>query len=53
MDYILEGKPQSLIVYVGTNNFTNDVNLLNNTKKIVNKTKIRKLLYLVFLIDWS
>ena len=51
MDYILEGKPQSLIVHVGTNNLTNDVNLLNNIKKIVNKIKIRKLLYLVFLRD--
>ena len=30
---------KSLIVHVGTNDLTNDVNLLNNVKKIVNKTK--------------
>ena len=39
MDDILEDKPQSLIVHAGTNDLTNDVNLLNNVKKIVNKTK--------------
>ena len=39
MDDILEDKPQSLIVHVGTNDLTNDVNLLNKVKKIVNKTK--------------
>ena len=39
MDDILEDKPQSLIVHLGTNALTNDVNLLNNVKKIVNKTK--------------
>ena len=39
IDDILEDKPQSLIVHVGTNALTNDVNLLNNVKKIVNKTK--------------
>ena len=37
---ILENQqPKSLIVHVGTNDLTNDVNLLNNVKKIVNKTK--------------
>ena len=39
MDDILVDKPQSLIANVGTNDFTNDVNLLNNVKKVVNKTK--------------
>ena len=39
MDDILEDKPQSLIVHAGTNDLTNDVNLLNNVKKIVNETK--------------
>ena len=32
-------QPKSLIIHVGTNDLTNDVNLLNNVKKIVNKTK--------------
>ena len=40
IDRILENQqPKSLIVHVGTNDLTNDVNLLNNVKKIVNKTK--------------
>ena len=39
MDDILEDKPQSLIAHLGTNDLTNDVNLLNNVKKNVNKTK--------------
>ena len=39
MDDILGDKPQSLIVHVGTNDLTNNVNPLNNVKKIVNKTK--------------
>ena len=30
-------KPASLIVHVGTNDLTNDTNLLSNVKKIVNK----------------
>ena len=38
-DDILNAKPKSIIVHVGTNDLTNDVNLLNNVKKIVNKTK--------------
>ena len=38
MDVILDDKPKSIIVHVGTNDLTNDVNLLNNVKKIVNKT---------------
>ena len=39
IDDILVDKPQSLIVCGGTNDLTNDVNLLNNVKKIANKTK--------------
>ena len=33
MDDILEDKSQSLIAYEGTNDLTNDVNLLNNVQK--------------------
>ena len=36
---VLDQKPESLIVHVGTNDLTNEINLLNNVKKIVNKTK--------------
>ena len=39
MDVILDHKPKSIIVHVDTNDLTNDVNLLNNVKKIVNKKK--------------
>ena len=39
MDDILEDKPKSLIVHVGTNDLTNDVNLLNNVKKLSIKLK--------------
>ena len=40
IDEILENQqPKSLIVQIGTNDLTNDVNLLNNVKKIVSKTK--------------
>ena len=39
IDDIVEDKPQSLIVHVVTNNLINDVNLLNNVKTIVKKTK--------------
>lgn len=34
MDDILEDKPQLLIVQVGTKGLTNDVNPLNNVKKL-------------------
>lgn len=39
IDDILVDKPQSFIVCGGTNDLTNDVSLLNNVKKIANKTK--------------
>ena len=39
MGDILGDKPQSVIVHVGAIDLTNHVNLLNNVKKIVNKTK--------------
>ena len=39
VDDILVDKPQSLIVHVDTNDLTNDVNLLNNVKKIVSRIK--------------
>ena len=35
---MLNKKPASLIVHVGTNDLTSDVNQLPNVKKIVNKT---------------
>ena len=36
IDDVMEGKPESLIVPVGTNDLPNNVNLLNNVKIIVN-----------------
>ena len=39
IDDVLEGKPELLIVHIGTNDLTNNVNLLSNAKKIVNKVK--------------
>ena len=39
IDDVLNKKPALLIVHVGTNDVTNDINLLSNVKKIVNKTK--------------
>ena len=38
IDDMLNKKPASLIVHVGTNDLTSDVNQLPNVKKIVNKT---------------
>ena len=35
---VLDKKPESIIIHVGTNDLTNDVNLLSNVKKIVSKT---------------
>ena len=37
-DDVLNIKPTSLFVHVGTNDLKNDINLLSNLKKIVNKT---------------
>ena len=37
IDDVLDEKPASLIVHVGTNDLTNKINLLSNAKKIVNK----------------
>ena len=37
IDDVLNKKPASLIVHVGTNDLTNDVNLLSNVKKIPKK----------------
>ena len=39
MDDILVDKPQSLILHVGTNDLTNDLNFLNNVKKLSIKLK--------------
>ena len=39
IDDVLNQKPESLIVHVGPNDLTNGINLLNNIKKIVTKTK--------------
>ena len=38
-DDVLNEKPASLIVHVDINDLANDINLLSNLKKIVNKTK--------------
>ena len=37
IDEVLKGKPESLLIYIGTNDLTNNINLLTNVKKIVNK----------------
>ena len=34
IDDVLEGKPELLIVHIGTNDLTNNVNLLSNAKKL-------------------
>ena len=39
IDYVLNKKPTTLIVHVGANDPKNDINLLSNVKKIVDKTK--------------
>ena len=38
IDDALDKKPESTIIHVGTNDLTNDVNLLSNVKKIVSNT---------------
>ena len=40
IDDVLEGKPESLIVHVDTNDLTGNVNLLNNANFFLNKVKI-------------
>ena len=37
LDVIIKEKPDDLIVYAGTNDITNNVNLLTNVKRIFNK----------------
>ena len=39
IDDVLNQNPESLIVHVGNNDLTNEINLLNNTTKIVTQTK--------------
>ena len=39
IDEVLKGKPESLIIHIGTNDPTNNINLLTNVKKIVYKVK--------------
>ena len=39
IDDVLDEKPASLIVYVGTNDLTNEINLLSNAKKLLTKSK--------------
>ena len=39
IDEVLKGKPESLIIHIGTHDLTNNINLLTNVKKIVNKVK--------------
>ena len=37
LEDFIKGKPDNLIVHVGTNDIANNVNLLNNVKKIFRK----------------
>ena len=37
LDDLIKGKPDDLIAHVGTNDIANNVNLLNNVKKIFRK----------------
>ena len=37
LDDLIKGKPDNLITHVGTNDIANNVNLLNNVKKIFRK----------------
>ena len=39
IDDVWNQNPESLIVHVGNNDLTNEINLLNNTTKIVTQTK--------------
>ena len=40
IDDVLEGKPESLIVHVATNDLTNNISILSNVKKLLIKSKI-------------
>ena len=42
-DDVLNQKPESLTAHVGTNDLINDINLLNNIKQIVAKTRQKSL----------
>ena len=49
IDDVLNQKPESLIFHVGTNDLTNEINLLNNIKKChQNKPKISYLCIKLF-----
>lgn len=37
LDDLIKGKPEDLIVHVGTNDIANKVNIFNNVKKIFRK----------------
>ena len=41
IDNVLDQKPESLIVQVGTNDLKNEINLLNNIKKICHQNKAK------------
>ena len=51
IDDVLEKNPESIIIHVGTNDFTNDVNLLSNVKKIVSKTNRKDKIKNIFRKD--
>ena len=38
-DEVLKGKPESLIIHIGTKDLTNNINLLTNVKKLLIKSK--------------
>ena len=44
LDNVIKYQPESVIIHVGTNNLTNEINMLNNVKKIVKEltTKLPK-----------
>ena len=41
IDDVMNKKPASLTVHVGTNDLTNDINLLSNVKKLIKLTRHR------------
>ena len=44
LDNLIKYQPESVIIHAGTNDLTNGINMLNNTKKIVKEltTKLLK-----------